>query len=66
LGGHPDAASGAEMIRFFRMGEVVVTGGAVALPYPYGCFADRALGHKVPPDKAASCRKYRIATAAFP
>jgi hypothetical protein len=53
LRGHPDAASGAEMIRFFRMGEVAVTGGAVSLAHPYGCMADRTLGHEEPSERAA-------------
>jgi hypothetical protein len=65
LGGHPDAASGAKMILLLRTGKVVITGGAVAFAHPYGRVADRALGHKIPPDQAATCCYNRIATAAF-
>jgi hypothetical protein len=56
---------GTKMIPFFGIREVVVTGGAVALAHPYGRVADRALGHNVPPDQAASCRKYRIGKEAI-
>jgi hypothetical protein len=52
------------MVLFFGIREVVVTDCAVALAHPYGSVADRALGHNVPPDQAASCH-YCIATAAF-
>jgi len=53
LGGHPDAALGTKMILFLRMGEVIITGCAIALAHPHGSVADMAL-HKVPPDQAAA------------
>jgi hypothetical protein len=53
LRGHPNAALGAKMIPFFGIREVVVTGCAVALAHPYGSVAGRALGHKIPPERAA-------------
>jgi hypothetical protein len=51
LGCHPYAALGTKMILFLRMGEVIVTGRAIALAHPHGSVADRAL-HKAPPGQA--------------
>jgi len=55
-GGQGDAAMGAKIFLFIRLGKGVRTGCAVLLAHPDRGVAGRTLGHKTPPDRFATCR----------